>query len=85
MEEINLQDFANNNEFCGSFKTSAKTGLNISESMAFLIKAIIKRIDDMQSKGNEIPAARESIVLEPERHTSAADKQRKNIRGCCKI
>ena len=85
LEDLNLKDFANNNDFCGSFKISAKTGLNVSESMIFLIKTIIKRIEDMQSKGNEIPAVRESIVLEPERHTSAADKQRKNIRGCCII
>jgi len=86
LEDLNLKDFANNNDFCGSFKISAKTGLNVSESMIFLIKTIIKRIEDMQSKKNEIPAVRESIVLEPERHTIASDKkQRKKIRGCCKI
>ena len=53
-EDPSLQEFAQNNEFCGCFRTSAKTGLNISESMEFLIKAIIKRMEDMSSKGNEV-------------------------------
>ena len=33
-----LEEFGSSNGFCGSFRTSAKTGLNINESMEFLIK-----------------------------------------------
>ena len=53
-EDPSLQEFSSSNEFCGYFRTSVKTGLNISESMEFLIKTIIKRLEDMQSKGNEV-------------------------------
>ena len=42
MEELN--DFCQNNGFNGCFKTSAKTGKNISESMEFLINFVINDI-----------------------------------------
>ena len=42
MDELN--DFCEKNEFNGCFKTSAKTGKNISESMEFLITEIIKML-----------------------------------------
>ena len=44
--ENELNEFAKNNEIDGCFFTSAKTGLNISESIEFLIKNIIKRKED---------------------------------------
>ena len=82
--EAELQEFARNNEFCGSFRTSAKEGTNISESMEFLIKTIIKRMEDMQSKGNEVfTTDRKSVALDPEKHNQAAVKQRKKDGGCC--
>ena len=42
-QDINeeLKEFAINNEFLGYFRTSAKTGYNISESIEFLIRNII--------------------------------------------
>ena len=43
-----LEEFAINNEFCGYFRTSAKTGLNINESMEFLIRNIIKRLSEIK-------------------------------------
>ena len=65
-EDSSLQEFATSNEFCGCFRTSAKTGLNISESMEFLIKTIIKRMEDMASKGNEVfTTERKSVALDP--------------------
>ena len=81
-----LQEFAQQNEFCGSFRTSAKTGLNISEAMEFLIKSIIKRMEDMQSKGNEVfTTDRKSVALDPEKHNqaAAAAKRKKDKEGCC--
>ena len=81
-----MEEFANSNEFCGSFKTSAKTGLNISESMEYLIKTIIKRMEDMQSKGNEVfTTERKSVALDPEKHNQAANsaKRKKDKDGCC--
>ena len=81
-----LQEFAKNNEFCGCFRTSAKTGLNISESMEFLIKTIVKRMEDMQNKGNEevFSTERKSVALDPEKHNQAATAKRKKDKdGCC--
>ena len=81
-----LTEFANNHGFCGCFRTSAKTGLNISEAMEYLIKTIIKRMEDMQSKGNEVFSTdRKSVALDPEKHnqTAAAAKRKKDKDGCC--
>ena len=85
LENAELQEFAQKNEFCGSFRTSAKTGVNISESMEYLIKAIIKRMEDMQSKGNEVfSVERKNVELDPEKHTQAATtNKRKKDGGCC--
>ena len=86
LENAELQEFAQKNEFCGSFRTSAKTGVNISESMEYLIKAIIKRMEDMQSKGNEVfTTDRKSVLLDPEKHSQAeaAAKRKKDKDGCC--
>ena len=78
-----LEEFGSNNGFCGSFRTSAKTGLNINESMEYLIKNIIQRMESMQSKGNEVfTTERKSVALDPEKHNEVAQK-RKQKDGCC--
>ena len=83
-DETELNEFAKTNEFCGCFRTSAKTGLNISESMEYLIKTIIKRMEDMQSKGSEVfSTERKSVALDPEKHNQAAVNKRKKNDGCC--
>ena len=41
-----LQKFSEENGFNGCFRTSAKTGKNIAESMEFLIKEVIKKLMD---------------------------------------
>ena len=81
-----LEEFGNSNGFCGSFRTSAKTGLNINESMEYLIKNIIQRMEAMQSKGNEVfTTERKSVALDPEKHNQAAiaSKRKKDKDGCC--
>ena len=78
-----LEEFGSNNGFCGSFRTSAKTGLNINESMEYLIKNIIQRMESMQSKGTEVfNTDRKSVALDPEKHNEVAQK-RKQKDGCC--
>ena len=47
-----LKTFSEENGFSGYFKVSAKTGKNIDESMAFLIKEIIRKLEEINSKGN---------------------------------
>ena len=65
-EDDSLQEYSTSNEFCGCFRTLAKTWLNISESMKFLIKNIIKRMEDMAFKGNEgFIAGRKNALLDP--------------------
>ena len=52
--------------------------------MEFLIKTIIKRMEDMASKGDEVfSTERKSVALDPEKHNQAATKQRKKDEGCC--
>ena len=53
VEDETLQEFAKANNFIGSFRVSSKTGLNVAESIEFLIKNIIKRMEDMQEKGTD--------------------------------
>ena len=52
-EDPELKNFAENNEFCGSFKVSGKTGLNVNESMEFLIKNIISRKEALKQEESE--------------------------------
>ena len=79
-----LEEFGNSNGFCGSFRTSAKTGLNINESMEYLIKNIIQRMEAMQSKGSEVfNTNRKSVTLDAEKHNEIDAQKRKNKDGCC--
>ena len=85
-EDPNLEKFAKNYEFCGCFRTSAKTGSNVSESMEFLIKNIIKRMEDMKEKdGSEVfSSGRQTVSLCSEKEKQVNDcrcKKRKN--RCC--
>ena len=59
--------------------------MNINESMEFLIKNIIQRMEAMQSKGNEVfTTERKSVNLDPEKHTQTATAtKRKKDGGCC--
>ena len=52
--------------------------------MEFLIKTIIKRMEDMSSKGNEVfTTERKSVALDPEKHNQTATAQRKKDNGGC--
>ena len=80
-----LQKFSEDNGFNGYFRTSAKTGKNIAESMEFLIKEVIRKLEELNSKGNEeLNKERESITLDPEKHNKESDQKRKKENsGCC--
>lgn len=43
----NLNEYSEKNNFLNSFRTSAKDGVNIKESIEFLIKEIIKRMSNI--------------------------------------
>ena len=75
-EDKDFEEFSKNNGFCRGFRTSAKTGSNVNKSMEFLIKAIIKKLEDI--KKNEMTIARrESFVL-----NSGKDSNKKKY-DCC--
>ena len=80
-----LKKFSEDNGFNGYFRTSAKTGKNIDESMSFLIKEIIKKLEELNSKGSdELNKDRGSVPLDPEKHNKEADQKRKKENsGCC--
>ena len=59
-EDPSLQKFAKKNKFCGAYRTSAKTGFNVSESMEYLIKNIIKRMEGFQD--NQIEKKSRCII-----------------------
>ena len=80
-----LKEFAKEGEFCGFFRTSAKTGLNINESMEYLIKNIIKRFEDAKQNPNEAiiegnNKGGNNKKLNREKHNSKAQKDKG---GCC--
>ena len=77
--EESLKELSENSEFCGCFRTSAKTGKNISESMEFLIKTIIKRIKDMEEKNIPNEHKRDTITLNPQ---NSIRKEKRNHRCC---
>ena len=69
--EKEIKEFAENNGFIGAFLTSSKTGENVNDSITFLLKAIIKRMEDMPNKGIEVfTTERKSLALDPEKHNN---------------
>jgi len=57
-----LKSFSDKNGFIECFRTSAKTGKNIDESITFLLKNIIERLDEMNK--NEINEKNENKNFE---------------------
>lgn len=78
-----LEEFAKNNGFIGCYRTSAKTGKKVSESMEFLIKNIINRMDQIfEGQGISQRKERKSIQLDPKNHTKTENARRRK-KGCC--
>ena len=51
--------------------------------MEFLIKEIIKRLEEFNSKGGEGTNNRQSVALDPDKHNKEADAKRKQEKGGC--
>ena len=83
LEMNNAQDltkFSNDNNFTGCFRTSAKTGLNIGESMDFLISNIINRL----SRANEgMNPDKDSICIDPDKRALDDTIRARPHSGCC--
>ena len=84
-----MEEFAERNGFCGCFRTSAKTGLNINGSVDFLIDDIIQRMESMEESRNEVfSSERKKVSLESEKNietskeTKNKDNKSKNNKKC---
>ena len=78
-----LEEFAKDNGYCGVFRASAKKDVNVKESMEFLIKDIIRRMEAMQQTGKEVfSPERKNVVLDTQKNTDTGPK-RKQKQGCC--
>lgn len=79
-----LKDFGKENEFLESYRTSAKTGLNVTESIMFLVENILKRLKDLENSGTSIIPDRQSVSIDPEKHKSKTfESEDDNKKGCC--
>jgi translation initiation factor 2 gamma subunit (eIF-2gamma) len=74
--DTEIKDFSKKNKFIGVFRTSAKIGINVSESMEYLIKTIIERLEDNSKNNKFIEKDSRSIVLE----NKTFNKRKEN---CC--
>lgn len=79
-----LKKFAEENQFVGAFRTSAKEGININESMEYLIKTIISRMEKMsEAEGKDaFEQNRKSVALDPKQHVSNPSKKKKDDKCC---
>ena len=54
--------------------------------MEFLIKDIIKRLEEINAKGGDNLNNRQSVALDPDKHNKVADiKRKQDGGGCCLI
>ena len=81
-DEEQMKEFCEKNSFLRSFKTSAKTGINIDESMNFLINTIIDKMESLSQNGvNPFEKDRKSMVLQSSKHNESSKEN--SSMGCC--
>ena len=79
---VSLKGFASANNFIASFRTSAKTGYNINESMSYLIEHVLQRMSTITSQ--EFTTDRKSATLDPSKHANQENiRSQQNGGGCC--
>ena len=79
--EGQFKQFCAKNKFINGFRTSAKLGLNIVDSMDCLIKHIIEKLEKIYSGSSPRtePAERKNNIVLDKKNNS--DKQKK--KACC--
>lgn len=79
--ESQFKEFWKKNGFIGGFRTSAKSSINVNESMEFLISDIIEKLEKFMGTGEKIKeksdAKKNNIVI-----SSKSEKTEKN-KNCC--
>ena len=77
-----LKTFSEDNGFNGYFRTSAKTGENINESMEFIIIEINRKLEDIKAK--KINSKRNRLTIDHNRNNEKENRKKKNDNsGCC--
>ncbi len=74
-----LKEFNEKNKFIGCFRSSAKKGINVNESMEFLIKTIVERMS-LSSNEDLEKDFKKSIVLESNK---ISQYNKDNKKQCC--
>ena len=81
-DDEQMKQFCQEHSFLRWFKTSAKTGINVEESMNFLITTIIDKLEKMAENGsNPFVNDRKSLVLQ--RPKQSENGKENNDGGCC--
>ena len=75
--DAELRDFSDKNKFSGYFRSSAKLGININESMEFLIKTVIAKLESC-NEGRVHQTDSQSIILKNQKSIIQKDKN-----SCC--
>ena len=79
-DDDKVNEFAKANNFSNVFKTSAKMGIGINESIEYLVSTIVDRMEKCEAEGKNINEKdRKSIVLQ----NSKPNKENEKIEGCC--
>ena len=83
-DDPELIDFASKNKFDGVFRISAKTGLNIDESIKFLILNIIKRIEKLPDEMKEklASSSKEKEEMEDKNNDSNDEDEKSKDESC---
>ena len=79
-DDSKLKEFSKSNGFDACFKISAKTGLNIDNSMDKLISIIVSRLSTVYENGNNMD--KNNILISPGNHLEK-DKYQTKKTGCC--
>ena len=80
--ENDIKEFVDKNKFVNFFRSSAKAGININESMEYIISHIIAKQESICiAKGSEVnDNDKKSIVLDPMKNHYNAKENKSN---CC--
>jgi GTPase Era involved in 16S rRNA processing len=76
-----FKEFSQKNKFIGCFRSSAKMGININESMEFLIQNIVDRLST--SSDEMLQKDKKSIVIQNTGGDKYSIKEKRHKDNCC--
>lgn len=77
--QLYLEDFATNNGFAGMYRTSAKSGFNVTNAFSLLVREILKqKAEQDPDKEGKFDSLRKASV-----QLAKASKGKKKKSGCC--